>query len=87
MAKSETKYVGLSLRDARAALSERVKSGTRQDGTRLHPKVQAALGQLSMSLEEPELREATHYVVCWSDGCLIVIDPTPQPNGPVYDKA
>ena len=76
------KYVGLSLQDARAALAETVKSGNRQDGTRLHPKVQEALGNLNNSLEAPELREATHYVVCFSEGCIIVIDHGPG-NPPI----
>lgn len=72
-------YVGLSLKDARAALGATVKSGARQDGTRLHPKLQTALGNLSTSLDDAELREATHYVVCFSEGCIIVIDHLPPP--------
>ncbi|MGA2167065.1 MAG: hypothetical protein ABSG62_02565 [Terracidiphilus sp.] len=83
MAKCDAKYVGLSLGDARAALATQVKSGTRQDGTKLHPKVQETLAQLSGKLEQAELIEATHYVVCWSEGCVIVIDhPFPDP-GPI----
>jgi hypothetical protein len=87
MAKSDTKYIGLSLQDGRAALAERVKSGARQDGTKLHPKVQEVLGQISEKLEQTGLREATHYIVCWSEGCFIVIDHVnPDPGGPIRSQ-
>lgn len=78
----EVKYVGLSLKDARAALAERVKTGTRADGTKLAPKVHDALSHLNKSLEDRELVAASHYIVCWSEGCIIVIDHVPDP-GPI----
>jgi hypothetical protein len=72
-------YIGLSLKEARAALAETVKTGTRHDGTKVHPKVLSALGSLNKSMEDPELREAGHYVVCWSGGCFWIVDHVPIP--------
>ena len=75
----EVKYVGLSLKDAKAALGATVKSGARDDGTRIGEKAQAALASVHSSLEQIDLGGATHYIVTFSEHTFIIIDHLPPP--------
>ncbi len=67
---ADVRYVGLSLQDARVALAETAKAGPGKSNQQMHD----AIANLSKSLEAPELRQASHYVVCWSSGCVIKVD-------------